>query len=330
MLKRLDGFIIGLIVMIALAWFYPQLGVYAGSFNLERVTDAGVTLIFFFYGLKLSPQQMKAGLSNYRLHLLVQLATFILFPVLVIAFLPLVNSNEQEIIWLAMFFMAALPSTVSSSVVMVVLAKGNMAGAIFNASISGLLGIVVTPLWLSLFWQADGAAFDFSDVILSLFLKILVPVILGLLLHRFLGTIVKKHLKQLARFDKLIILLIVYKSFSRSFTAGLFDEISVVDLLLISVGALALFAIVYALISVASRLLHFSREDRIAATFCGSKKSLVHGTVFSKVLFQNAAGQGLFLVPIMIYHALQLIIVSFIASRKGQEESIADNAGDSR
>ncbi len=323
MLKKLDSFIIGLLFMILLAWLFPQPGIYQGVGNLEQITDIGITLIFFFYGLKLSPKQMKEGLSNYRLHLVVQLATFVLFPLLVIAFLPLIHTEEQRMLWLAMFFLAALPSTVSSSVVMVVLAKGNMAGAIFNASISGLIGIVVTPLWIGLFWQAEGAAFDFSDIITSLVLQILIPVIAGLLLHHSLGGFVKKHLKQLARFDKLVILLIVYKSFSKSFTNGLFDEVGVWDILLIGLATLAMFTLVYFLIHLVSGWLRFNREDRIAALFCGSKKSLVHGTVFSKVLFQNVAGQGLFLVPIMLYHSLQLILVSFIAQKMGKE--VEDN-----
>lgn len=320
MLKKIDAFILGLIAMIALAWFYPQAGIYSGSVDLELLTDIGITLIFFFYGLKLSPRQMKEGLSNYRLHIVIQLATFVIFPLLVIVFLPLVKTDEQELIWLSIFFLAALPSTVSSSVVMVVLAKGNMAGAIFNASISGLIGIIATPLWIGLFWQSEGVTFDFSDVMLGLFLKILLPVIVGVLLHRFLGGFVKRHLKQLARFDKMIILLIVYKSFSKSFSTGLFEEISVFDLLLIGLSVFLLFIIVYSSISIIARLLRFNREDTITALFCGSKKSLVHGTVFSKVLFQNVVGQGLFLVPIMIYHALQLIVVSFIAQRMGKEK----------
>ena len=319
MLKNIDGFIIGLFLMILLAWLFPQLGVYDGVFNLEHATDIGITLIFFFYGLKLSPKQMKEGLSNYRLHLLIQLATFVLFPCLIITFLPFIHTEEQEMIWLAMFFLAVLPSTVSSSVVMVVLAKGNMAGAIFNASISGLIGIIVTPLWIGLFWTIDGASFDFSDIMLSLVWQILIPVVGGLLLHKYLGAIVKRNLKILARFDKLIILLIVYKSFSNSFSSGLFDEISLGDISLIGISTITLFGMVYGIILLLASMLKFNREDKITALFCGSKKSLVHGSVFSKVLFQNVAGQGLFLIPIMLYHSFQLIVVSFIATRKGQQ-----------
>ena len=321
MLKKIDRFIIGLILMILLAWLFPQIGTYDGAGNLEQLTDIGITLIFFFYGLKLSPSQMKEGLSNYRLHLVIQLATFVIFPILVIAFLPFIQTEEQEMIWLAIFFLAVLPSTVSSSVVMVVLAKGNMPGAIFNASISGLIGIVLTPLWIGLFWQIEDASFDFSDVMMSLMLQILIPVISGLLLHRYLGTFVKKHLKALARFDKLIILLIVYKSFSKSFISGLFDEVSLMDMLVICLSTLILFGLIYYLTHLVSGLLKFNREYKITAVFCGSKKSLVHGSVFSKVLFQNVASQGLFLIPIMLYHSFQLIIVSFIATKKGQQHN---------
>ncbi|WP_430810248.1 MULTISPECIES: bile acid:sodium symporter family protein [unclassified Carboxylicivirga] len=321
MLKKIDGFIVGLIGMILMAWLFPQPGIYKGTGNLEQITDIGISLIFFFYGLKLSPQQMREGLRNYRLHLTIQLATYLLFPALLIAFKPLVP-EEQHLLWLAMFFLAVLPSTVSSSVVMVVMAQGNVAGAIFNASISGLIGIVLTPLWMGLFWSVEGATFDFSAIIIDLLIKILLPVVLGLSLHRFLGAFVKRHLKVLARFDKTVILLIVYKSFSKSFTTGLFDSISPLAIVLLSVSTLALFAAVYGLISGICSLLNFNRADRIAALFCGSKKSLVHGTVFSKVLFENVAGQGLFLVPVMLYHAYQLIIVSFIARRKGREQAV--------
>ncbi len=321
MLRKIDAFVVGLMFMIVLAWFYPQPGVYSGLVNLELLTDIGITLIFFFYGLKLSPKQMQEGLRNYRLHIVVQLATFVLFPSLVILLKPLMITEEQQLLWLAVFFLAVLPSTVSSSVVMVVLAKGNMVGAIFNASISGLIGIIVTPLWIGLFWNIGGAEFDFSDIIIGLLLKILLPVILGLLLHNNFGGFMKKHLKQLARFDKAVILLIVYKSFSKSFSAGLFNEISWVDLMWIGLAVVSLFMIVYAIIALTTRALKFNREDRITALFCGSKKSLVHGSVFSKVMFQNIAGQGIFLIPIMIYHTLQLLVISVVAQRMSKKVS---------
>ena len=69
---------------------------------------------------------------------------------------------------------------------MVSIAKGNIPGAIFNASISGLLGIIITPMWIGLFMSSSAAEFDFWDSILRLVIKILLPVALGLFLnHKF-------------------------------------------------------------------------------------------------------------------------------------------------
>ncbi|MCU4176362.1 bile acid:sodium symporter family protein [Carboxylicivirga sp. N1Y90] len=315
MLKRLDGFIIGLLLMIVLAWFIPELANGGGFLSLEVIADIGISLIFFFYGLKLSPRQMKEGLSNYRLHILVQCTTFLLFPVLVLLAYPFIKGEDGQLLWLAMFFLAALPSTVSSSVVMVVLAKGNVAGAIFNASISGLIGIVVTPLWMGLFLAGGDASFDFTGVMLSLILKILLPVVFGLFFHRYWGIWAKQHSKKLALFDKAIILIIVYKSFAHSFEAGIFQSVSIGELSVLFIAVVVLFILIYFIVLLLATRFNFNQADKITALFCGSKKSLVHGSVMSKVLFEGMAGQGLFLLPIMLYHALQLIVISFIAQK---------------
>ena len=306
--------------MILLAWLIPGIGETESWYSLDYITTIGVSLIFFFYGIKLSPRQIIGGLNNYKLHLVVQLSTFILFPVLVIAALPFIKSDENHIMWLSIFFLAALPSTVSSSVVMVGIAKGNISGAIFNASISGLLGIIITPLWMGLFMDSETQGFNLLDAFTGLFIKILLPVIIGLTLHNKLGNIVLKNSKKLAWFDKIIILTIVYKSFSESFITGLFNTINTFDLSILAFSVIALFIVVYFSISKITSILKFSREDRITALFSGSKKSLVHGTVMSKVLFENMTSQGIFIIPIMIYHAMQLIVISFIAQKMSKDK----------
>lgn len=302
-----------------MAWSVPGIGVTEKWYSLDNLSNIGISLIFFFYGLKLSPKQVMQGLSNYKLHFVVQFSTFVIFPILVIAALPFINTEEGHMLWLAVFFLAALPSTVSSSVVMVSMAKGNVPGSIFNASISGLIGIIATPLWMGLFMRGDSQGFDFMDSLISLITKILLPVILGLILHKYFGKIAVNNSTKLAWFDKSVILAIVYKSFDESFQSGLFSTIGMEDLTILVVAVALLFVIVYTVIGKLTRILNFAREDRITATFNGSKKSLVHGTVFSNVLFSNMSTQGIFIIPIMIYHALQLIIISFIAQKKGKE-----------
>lgn len=309
--------------MILLAYLVPGI---EKIIPLARISTIGISGIFFFYGLKLSPQKMKEGLSNWKLHVLVQLATFVLFPLLVLAAYPFVHTPEHTTLWLAVFFLAALPSTVSSSVVMVSIAKGNIPGAIFNASISGLIGILLTPIWMGLFMEAaNGGTFQLGETLLELVIKILLPVILGLIMHRFWGEFANRHKKHLTMFDKTVILIIVYKSFSHSFSSGIFDGISLLELLAVGAGVIALFLVVYLLIFFVSKRLVFSQEDTITALFCGSKKSLVHGSVFSNVLFGGMSSASIFLVPIMIYHAFQLFIISIIAQRYAIKNAAAES-----
>lgn len=315
-----DKFIVGLILMIVLAYWFPQVGIGATPINLELIIDIGIAFIFFFYGLKLSPEKFRIGLRNWKLHLLIQAITFLIFPLLILPFYLIFSGGSYELLWLAVFFMAVLPSTISSSVVMVSIARGNVPGAIFNASISGIIGIFVTPLWMSLFLGANSETFAFADILFELLLQILLPVVLGLLLNRFLASLIERFIKQVSAFDKIIILLIVYKSFSKSFEAGFLDDIGMQPLMALSACVILLFFLIMFLSKLSAEYLGFSREDTITTVFCGTKKSLVHGSVMHNVLFSQMAAGGIILLPIMIYHAFQLFYISFLAGKIRREE----------
>lgn len=310
-----DGFILALFCFIVLAYFFPQLYLWHDGEILTWITSVGISLIFFFYGLKLSFQQLKAGLSNWKLHLLVQGATFVLFPLLLLPFYPFVQNGLQRDFWLSFFFLAALPSTVSSSVVMVAIARGNISAAIFNASISGLIGVILTPLWMQFF--LDFGEIDvFGDVYWGLIKEIIIPVIAGLLLQPYFGKWALKYNRQLTLFDKSIILFIVYSSFAESFVSGVFERTGKLYLLWVFVGVVLLFILVYGLIyMLAKSVFKFDRGDQITALFCGSKKSLTHGSVFGKFLFAHSASAGLYFLPLMIFHAFQILVVTVIAQR---------------
>lgn len=314
---KIDKFVLAIIGVVLLAYLFPQWGSKESPIPLDIIGSLGISLIFFFYGLKLHPDKIKSGLKNWKLHVVVQLATFLLFPIVVLLFRPLASSEHTEMIWLAFLFLAALPSTVSSSVVMVSIANGNIPAAIFNASISGLIGIALTPLWMGMFLQQSTADFDLGVIYIKLLTEILVPVILGLLLQRFLGKYTAKYNKQLTLFDKTIILIIIYKSFSESFEEKVFTSVKLTDLIFIFAADILLFFGVYYLIGFLAQKLKFNREDQITAKFCGTKKSLVHGTVFSKILFPATMPTGLILFPLMLFHAAQIFIISVIASKLG-------------
>jgi len=314
-----DWFITCLFLMILAAWIKPGIGMDLNYIDLNLVINTGVILIFFFYGLKLDWVKMKAGMRNWKMHFAVQLTNLLLFPLLSLPFYPLMKNTGYEILWLGMFFLAALPSTVSSSVVMVSIARGNIPGAIFNASISGIIGIVATPLWMSLFLIGQQTGFDFSDVILQLILHIIVPVVAGLVLHPYFVQLVNRYIHKIAAFDKFIILLIVYESFSRSFLSGIFSSVSWKALIGLCLAVVILFYVVLKITGILSKRLNFSRADRITLQFAGTKKSLVHGSVFGSVLFGSVTGAGILLLPIMIYHSYQLFYISIVAQKMSKE-----------
>lgn len=308
---KFNGFIATLFVAIIIAYFFPQ-GI--ELLPLQTITDIGIGFIFLFYGLKLSPAEFKMGFLNYRAHIVIQLTTFVIFPLLALGFVPLFEEGLSSQLWLALFFLGTLPSTVSSSIVMVSLARGNLPTAIFNASLSGLIGIIATPIWLNFFMVKSGE-FEFGAVILKLFLQIILPLIIGLLLQPMLGKFAKKYSKQLSLFDKSTIILIVYSSFSASFLSNIFQSVSLTDLSkLFGIVILMFFGVYYGLGALSDKL-GFKTSDKITAQFCGTKKSLVHGSVMVKVIFGSSANTGLLLLPIMLYHSLQLLVVAYFAER---------------
>lgn len=308
---KIDSFVLAIMATVGLAYFLPEP---AHLLPLEEIASIGVSLVFLFYGIKLSPEKLRSGLKNWKLHVVIQTFTFLVFPLVVLAIKPIFDHQNDDLLWLGLFFLAALPSTVSSSVVMVSIAKGNIPAAIFNASISGLIGIFITPLWMSLFAVTGNA--DVSEIYIKLLTEILIPIVLGFILQKWLANFVQKHSARFSTFDKSVILIIIYKSFVHSFESNVFFQIKPIDLFLISVWVLELFLLIYGLIMLTASWLKFNREDRITALFCGTKKSLVHGTVFSKVIFGNSASIGIILLPLMLFHAFQILIISAIASRK--------------
>ncbi|MBD0294024.1 MAG: bile acid:sodium symporter [Flavisolibacter sp.] len=329
MLSRfgLDSFILLLAGMIVLAKLFPQGGLGKGPWSLSSLSGYGVSLIFFFYGLKLNVAALKAGLRNWKLHVVVHSSTFLLFPLLVLSGKALFPATAYPL-WLGTFFLATLPSTVSSSVVMVSIAEGNIPAAIFNASISSIMGVFFTPVWMSLVNVGAAGRAPLSEILFKLTLQVLVPVAVGMLLNKKWGRWAERHKKQLKYFDQTIILSIVYTSFCQSFAQHMFRSITVVELMVLGACMLGLFFVAYFTVTLVCKALAFNREDTITATFCGSKKSLVHGTVMAKVLFPNSTITGILLLPLMLYHALQLVVVSMMAQRLAKDNYHASTVQD--
>ncbi|MFI3295685.1 MAG: bile acid:sodium symporter, partial [Rikenellaceae bacterium] len=227
MLKRIDPFVPLILLMILMARLFPEWGIARDWINPSQIANWGVCIVFFFYGLKLNGQKIKQGIYNYKLHILIQLTTFVLFPLLVLPFMP----KEPSALWLGVFFVAALPSTVSSSVVMVSIARGNIPGAIFNSSISSLLGVVLTPAIMSLYLTSDLGSEPIEQVVVKLILQVIIPVGLGMFLNRWWGDWAEKHKGKLRWYDQCVILTIVWSAFCEGYNSGVFTSVGVSTML---------------------------------------------------------------------------------------------------
>lgn len=312
---KFDWFLTGMFVAIGLAWLFPGPGAQGGWLHPELLTKAGVALIFFLHGVSLSFAAMKQGALNWKLHLVVQGSVFLIFPLLGLALLPLTHGWLPEYLRIGLFYLCALPSTVSSSVALTAAAGGNVPAAVFNATLSSILGIVLTPLWLKLISAGEEIAFPLQSVVLSLIIWLVLPLLAGQLARRWLAGWAARNKKWVGVVDRLTILLLVYTSFCDSMHFGVWTEHGLTAVVTSFVLAVALF---YTLLFLVGRICdwyQFSPPDRIAAVFCGSKKSMATGVPMAQLMFAGNPGLGLILLPIMIYHPLQLMICGALANR---------------
>jgi sodium/bile acid cotransporter 7 len=310
-LADIDILLPGLLLMIFLAKIFPFQEHYNRYLPMPEITFWGVVVIFILYGLKLSPRELLSDLSNWKLHLLTQSATYVIIPLLVLVLFPFFKGTTWYSFWLALFYLAALPSTVSMSVIFVAKTHGNLGGAIFNSSISGFLGMVLTPIWMSFFIKSVDGSGEFSSMVVKLVQQIFIPILIGMTLKYFAPISTTWMVTKLKNFDKFIVLLIVYNSFSNAFNRDLFSIIPLSQLMVLIAGVVALYLVVFELLGFLGRILSFKPEDMKVLLFCGTQKSLVHGSVFAVLLFQDPNMQTLALLPLMIYHAFQLFFASY-------------------
>jgi sodium/bile acid cotransporter 7 len=308
-----------MLAAVVLAWLLPGPGARGGILHPELLTKGGVALIFFLHGVAISFDALKAGTLRWPLHLVVQSCTFLLFPLLGIAMLWLVGDRVQPDLRLGFFFLCALPSTVSSSVAMTAAARGNVPAAVFNATLSSLLGVFLTPLWIGWMLKSSGVAMPMGGVIRDLVIWLVLPLLAGQLSRPWLKGWAVRHKAFIHVVDRLTILLLVYTSFCDSIRLGVLSAHGLTPVVMTLVGSLILFIMVMSICAFVCDRLHFTPPDRIAAIFCGSKKTLASGVPMAQLIFVGRPGLGLILLPIMIYHPMQLLICGALATRWARE-----------
>ena len=313
----IDAYLLALIGMVVLAALLPASG--QAAVVMDWVVKVAIALLFFLYGARMSPAAIGAGLLHWRLQGTVFLSTFLLFPLLGLGLVFLMRGSLQPDLLTGMLYLCLLPSTVQSSIAFTSIAGGNVAGALTSASLSNLLGVIVTPLLVALLIGGAGGGIHLQSI-LDIGLQILAPFAVGQLCRPLLKDWLGRHAKLTGLVDRGSILLIVYAAFSEGVVAGVWSQVAPMDLAKVIGLNVVLLAIVLGLTLFIGRALRFDRPDRIVILFCGSKKSMATGIPMAGILFASAS-VPLIVLPIMLFHQIQLFACTVIAQRYARENA---------
>ena len=311
MLRRLlpDRFILWLIGAVALAIVAPVSS--APAAIVDYVTYAAIFALFFLHGARLPREALLAGFADVKLHAAILSVTYGIFPLIGLAMLALAPGLLDPIVWTGILFLCCVPSTVQSSIAYTSMAGGNVAGAVAAAAFSNMAGVFVTPLLAGLLLDAQGAAISPSGIG-RIFVLLFLPFILGHLLRPWIFPLIEKRPSLTTGVDKGTILLAVYGAFSAAIVDRVFAQLPAAQLAVLVGVCLLLLGLVLTSAFAIGRLFGFPSGSRDAILFCGSVKSIASGAPMAKVLFPAAAVAPV-LLPVMLYHTLQLLVCASIA-----------------
>ena len=306
-----DPFVLALLATVAVASLLPCRGAVATAF--QWLTTAAIALLFFMHGVRLPRDALVKGLAHWRLHLVILAATFLLFPALGLAMARLAPGLLPQPLWLGVLFVCALPSTVQSSIAFTSIARGDVPAAIGAATASNLLGVFLTPVLVGLLTHLQGGAGSMAQI-WKVVAQLLLPFAAGHLLRPWLIGWAERNKRLVTLSDRGSILLAVYTSFSAAVVEGIWKQLPPETLAVLVAVLAVLLALVLLATTFGARLLGFGKADEIAIVFCGSKKSLASGVPMANVLFAGPS-VGMTVLPLMIFHQMQLMVCAALARR---------------
>ena len=309
---KIDTFLLVMIAVVVVASLFPCEGAVKTAF--EYLTTAAIALLFFMHGAKLSRDAIVAGIGHWRLHLVVFLSTFAMFPLLGLAMGFLSPAILNQPLYMGFLYLCALPATVQSAIAFTSVAGGNVAAAVCSASASSILGIFLSPVLVGALMNTQEGSTDTLHAIGKIVLQLMVPFVVGHLSRPLIGRWVDKHKKLISLTDRSSILLVVYVAFSEAVVEGIWHQVNGYSLLAVLGCSIVLLAIVLVINTWVARLMGFNTADEITIVFCGSKKSLANGIPMANVLFP-ASAVGMMVLPLMIFHQVQLMVCAVLAQR---------------
>ena len=306
-----DSFTLAILGVVVLALVLPCSGEIARLVAIG--SDIAIALLFFLQGARLSRPAVFAAILHWRLHLIIVTATFVVFPLLGLALRPLSGTVLAPPLYIGLVFLCTLPSAVQASVIFTSIAGGNVPAALCSASLSSVIGMVLTPLLVSLLLQARGGAS--LNGVGSIALHLLLPFIAGQVLQSRIAAWMQRHGQGVMLVDRASVLLMVYGVFSAATLSGMWSRIPASSLLVVAIVDAALLATMMAS-TVFRRASSRFRRARTRSRSCSVARRRALSPAFPWPMHSSPGPRwGWWSLPLMIFHQLQLMACATLARR---------------
>ncbi len=325
MAKRfsVNGLLFVVVSAIIIAVLLPARG--AAEEVVNDLTRAAIAALFLLYGTRISRREARQALKRWRLHTLILLCTFVIFPLLGLLARPLMVSLVPPTLYTGLLFLCVVPSTTVSSIAFTSISRGSVTDAVIGASASNLLGVILTPTLVLVLLHGTGHVRMDLAVARDISIQLLLPFLLGVVLQPLIGPWVSRHSRQLKPLERAALGLVVYTAFITGVGEHKAD-VSVWNIGVMILCCMALFTVMLGTTAGLGALARLTHEERIALLFCGTQKSIATGLPIALVMFQ---GQriGLLLLPLFVYYQVQLLAGSRHAARYQRILASADSPG---
>lgn len=320
---RKQAFTLWLLAAVGLAILWPAPAAKGGFLQPEFTTQLGVWIIFFMQGLSLPTSELVVGYRPKRLHVFNLSWNFLWYPLITgIVLLPL-SFFLSDSMRLGFWLLAILPTTVAAAIAFTAISGGSTSSAIFSTVLSNVVAVFIVPS-VAVAYLASGTNVSISvtPLFLNLAWLIIVPLILGQIVRSVAPQKATAVAKAARPVSAGIIIFIVHAAFADSVASGFLGELPVTSIVAVLVGSILLLALASTLVWFTSAMIRVERRFRIAGFYCASQKSLATGLPLAASILAVAPDSidpAAVIIPLMIYHPLQLLLAGWVSGRVGAE-----------
>ncbi len=312
-------FLVSLAIIFALVIFdrSDSLSRFGITLKNNHGTDVIIFIIFIFSGLLIESNQIISGIKDIKSTLLA-LAVIIIFAPIAALLLSVFPVDTGVIIGL--FIVSAMPTTLSSGIVMTGTAGGNMAHALFVTLMSNFIGIFSIPVVLSVLLaflnQGKELAIDQGEIITKLTLLVCLPLAIGITAKAKIFRADQLAKCKLQIVNQYLIILIVFISLGGA-KQVLLEKGTAIFTILILVSVFHMMLLGFSFLLVKFFKVKQGRYESII--FMGSQKTLALSVVIQVTYFGEF---GIALLVCVIHHIVHLMMDGYLSTKLGHGLSV--------